>query len=248
MGSLGERAIAQSLADCEPPRSGEYLLLVLNEDEQTPAQLRQTLPPNTTSTVCNYLGREVTRVSGFDDPSVAASWAQYLTDIGGLQAFVARPPDQGATAIAVDPPISAPPAAPVSTNPVTPTPAPTVTAPPPPEATTMPAPATPPATTAAAPTLPAIAPGTYDPQPLGEGYAVLVNYFSTPGIAGEVQQLLSRQVGLVAYNENPYLLAIYTSDPEVASSVFRTLSDRNFSAVIVDSRRTVLLTPVVALP
>jgi hypothetical protein len=259
--ALPQKAIAQSLSNCQPPRTGEYLLLVLNESEETLTQLQETLPPNASISVCNYLGREVSRVSGFDDPEVASSWAQYLTDIGGLQAFVAHPPDQTSSS-ATDPTVTAPspPALPVSThaaaainpaladsvpthssaaNLTSTSPAPTVTAPP------LDSVPTAPASLAAAPSNPITA---YNPQPLNAGYAVLVDYANHPEVAVEVKQLLSRDIGLVSYNQRPYLLALYTADPSVASAVLRTLSDRNFSALVVDSRRAVLLTPTVATP
>lgn len=84
-------------------------------------------------------------------------------------------------------------------------------------------------------------PETYNPQPLGTGYAVLVNYFNRPEAAADVGQVTAGAVGLVAYNQNPYLLAIYTNSEASAASMLRTLSDRGFTAVMVDSRRVVLL-------
>ncbi|NJL41571.1 MAG: hypothetical protein HC899_36445, partial [Leptolyngbyaceae cyanobacterium SM1_4_3] len=91
-GSKG-RGDRQPYPACEPPAAGEYLLLVVNESNQTSEQLRSTLPPNASTTVCRYLDNTVTRVGGFTDAEVANSWAQYLTDLGGIQAFVARPPE-----------------------------------------------------------------------------------------------------------------------------------------------------------
>lgn len=242
-------AIAQTLPNCQPPASGEYLILVLNETDATPTQLQQTLPTNATTTVCNYLGRSVTRVGGFTDAETASSWVQYLTDIGGMEAFVARPPAAAQPValpaassgnglptgepISTNPPATLPPA--ISVPPVTPAPIPS------------PDPVTPtPSPVAAATPLPTATTG-FSPQPLGDGYAVLVDYFNRPELANQVQQTLARPVGLVSYNQRPYLLALYTSDVAIASQTLRTLSDRNFTAIVVDSRQTVLLTAAVAL-
>jgi hypothetical protein len=56
-----------------------------------------------------------------------------------------------------------------------------------------------------------------------------------------VQQLLDRNIGLVSYGQRPYLLAVYTDDPTIANATLRALSDRNFNALIIDSRRAVRL-------
>lgn len=205
VGIKGQKAIAQPYPACAPPAAGEYLLLVVSESGQTPEQLRSTLPPNAPTTVCRYLDNTVTRVGGFTDAEVANSWAQYLTDLGGMQAFVARPPETAALTQVQNP------------NPQ-------------------------PQTNGAAPNE-ALA---YDPQPLAAGYAVLVDYFNRPEVATDVQQALGSQVGLVSYGQRPYLLALHTSDAAVANSVLQRLSDRNFLALVVDSRRVVLLTPAVA--
>lgn len=88
---------------------------------------------------------------------------------------------------------------------------------------------------------------TYKPKLLGAGYAVLVDYFSKPEVAVQVQQLLGKDVGLVAYRQRPYLLAVYTTDQNEANSNLQQLSDRGFWAMVVDSRRVTLLKPVVSL-
>jgi hypothetical protein len=235
----GGEAIAQS-SPCEPPRVGEYLLLVVNQNAQTPDQLRQTLPPNAAVTVCNYLGNEVTRISGFTNSEVANSWAQYLTELEGLQAFVARPAEGGIASPAT------PTATPVSATTTTPTATSASSSSSSSSASSSPEDAsTPSSTTAAAPT--GVTPA-YNPQQLGAGYAVLVDYSNRPEVATDVQNLLSRQIGLVSYQQRPYLLAVHTDDVGVASSILQTLSDRNFTALIIDSRRAVLLSPSVATP
>ncbi|MBE9118991.1 hypothetical protein IQ249_24170 [Lusitaniella coriacea LEGE 07157] len=85
----------------------------------------------------------------------------------------------------------------------------------------------------------------YNPQPLGTGYAVLIDYFNQPEMAGQVQQFLGRNVGLASYFSRPYLLAVHTQNEAEANAMLRRLSDRGFSALVVDSSRTVLLSPVV---
>ncbi|AFZ18941.1 hypothetical protein Mic7113_3202 [Allocoleopsis franciscana PCC 7113] len=86
---------------------------------------------------------------------------------------------------------------------------------------------------------------SYNPQPLGEGYAVLVDYFNQPEVAGKLKQLLGSDVGLVSYGTRPYLLVVYTNDQSKANSTLRRLSDRGFLSMVVDSRRVTLLRPVV---
>jgi hypothetical protein len=95
------------------------------------------------------------------------------------------------------------------------------------------------------PTPPESNPPGYTPQSLGEGYAVLVDYFNQPDVAALVQQLTGRDVGLVSYRQRPYLLAVYTTNEQAANSILRQLSDRGFWSMVVDSRRVVLLEPIV---
>lgn len=87
---------------------------------------------------------------------------------------------------------------------------------------------------------------SYNPQPLGEGYAVLVDYSNQPEVAGKLKQLLGSDVGLVSYGKRPYLLVVYTNDQSKANSTLRRLSDRGFLSMVVDSRRVTLLRPVVS--
>lgn len=87
---------------------------------------------------------------------------------------------------------------------------------------------------------------SYNPQPLGEGYAVLVDYFNQPEVAGKLRQLLGNDVGLVSYGKRPYLLVVYTTNESKANSTLRRLSDRGFLSMVVDSRRVTLLRPVVS--
>jgi hypothetical protein len=85
----------------------------------------------------------------------------------------------------------------------------------------------------------------FNPRPLGEGYAVLVDYFNQPDVAAQLQQLLGNDIGLVSYGRRPYLLATYTNNQQTANSALRRLSDRGFWSMVVDSRRVTLLRPMV---
>ena len=87
---------------------------------------------------------------------------------------------------------------------------------------------------------------SYNPQPLGEGYAVLVDYFNQPEVATQLKQLLGSDVGLVSYGKRPYLLVVYTTNESKANSTLRRLSDRGFWSMVVDGRRVTLLKPVVS--
>jgi hypothetical protein len=82
----------------------------------------------------------------------------------------------------------------------------------------------------------------YNPQPLGDGYAVLVDYFNQPEVAAQVQKIVGDNVGLVSFGQRPYLLAVYTTSQRKANSTLRELSDRGFWSMVVDSRRLLLPT------
>ncbi|HAA33489.1 MAG TPA: hypothetical protein DCE56_44425 [Cyanobacteria bacterium UBA8553] len=86
----------------------------------------------------------------------------------------------------------------------------------------------------------------YNPQPLGEGYAVLVDYLNQPEIAIKLKQILGKDVGLVSFGQRPYLLASYTTNQREANSVLRKLSDRGFWSMLVDSNRVTLLRSVIS--
>ncbi|MEB3294455.1 MAG: hypothetical protein VKJ24_14965 [Synechococcales bacterium] len=82
---------------------------------------------------------------------------------------------------------------------------------------------------------------SYNPKPLGQGYAVIVNYNHQPEIAGKLKQALNKEIGVVAYGQRPYLLVTHTSDQAAANSIMQLLSDRGFLAMVVDSRQLMLL-------
>lgn len=181
-GGIGSAA-AQEATSCQPPNAGEYLLLVVSPTPASQEQVRRALPPNTSSTICQYLNDTVTRIGGFTQIENANAQALYMNDIVGLSAFVAVRP-------AKTPPQNPP---------------------------------------------------AYSPKPLGAGYAVLVDYFNSPEIANQVRQLLGNDVGLTSYGQRPYLLAVHTSDQKNANSILQRLSDRGFFALLVDSRKVILL-------
>lgn len=86
----------------------------------------------------------------------------------------------------------------------------------------------------------------YNPQPLGAGFAVLVDYFNRPELAAQVQQVLGKKIGLVSFSQRPFLLAVYTQNQQEARNTLQQLSDRGFSAMIVDARQAVLLSSQVS--
>jgi hypothetical protein len=220
---LAQAPLPSTLPSCQAPRASEYLLLIATPTPDSQNRARQALPSNASITVCSYLGDTVTRVGGFTTLERVTSWAQYMNTSVGLQSFVARPPSNASN------------------------PRPTPTTPPPVVTAPRPTPITPPVTnppvaTAPRPTQP-VNPGnsSFNPQPLGTGYAVLVDYFNRPETAVEVHRLLQQDVGLVAYGQRPYLLALYTSDSAVANTVLQQLTNQGMWAMVVDSRRVVLL-------
>ncbi len=87
----------------------------------------------------------------------------------------------------------------------------------------------------------------YKPQRLGNGFAVLVDYYNHPEVATQVQQVVGGDVGFVSYGQRPYLLAVYTTNQKEAYNTLQKLSEQGFFAILVDSRRVVLLRSVVHL-
>ena len=87
----------------------------------------------------------------------------------------------------------------------------------------------------------------YKPQRLGEGFAVLVDYFNHPEISTDVQRVVGGDVGFASYGQRPYLLAVYTTNQKDAYSRLQALSDRGFFAILVDSRKVTLLRSAVKL-
>ena len=213
---LNQGAIAQTQSPCQSPRANEYLLLVRNPKANTQAQLRQLLPANTLLTPCAYRNESVVRIGGFASADLANDWAKYLSDQAGLQAIVSSP---SSTSVSTAP------------NP----PATSGTG-----AGSFPRPNTPPTPTT--PTTPAATSTSFNPQLLGSGYAVLVSYFNRPELAADVRKVTNRNVGLVSFEQRPYLLAAHGTNASSASTVLSKLTQEGLVAVLVDSRGVVLLT------
>lgn len=234
-GAIATRATADEFPVCSPPASEEYLLLIQGDTVQSRDRIQNLLPATTEVSVCSYLDEVVVRAGGFTSLENANAWAQYLTEVEGAQAFVARPAMPGEVVAPTDT-VAAEPIEPVPATP----PAPSANIPP--EVTN-----TPEVISTTAESAPAGIVG-YAPQLLGEGYAVLVNYNNDPGVAKQLQQTLNQPVGLAVYQEQPFLLAAQSTDPQIAAQLLQTLSNSRFGAFIVDSSEVVLLSSGVATP
>lgn len=255
-GAIAPRAAADEFPPCAPPANSEYLLLVKGETVESRDRIQNLLPTTTEIAVCSYLEDVVVRAGGFTSLENANAWAQYLTEVEGAQAFVARPAAPGETAS--NEPITAEPVEPIPELPAEETPVepidsvepidpdapaseiPTLTSeePTPAEAEPTPADVVTPLDVAVG----------YTPQLLGEGYAVLVDYGNNPEVAKQVQQTLNQPVGLAIYEQRPFLLAIQSPDAQVATEILQTLSNNRYGAFLVDSSEVVLLSPGVATP
>lgn len=203
-GGINSANAQQDIPVCQPPNSGEYLLLVSSPTAENQKQLRQALPSNTNASTCRYLKNTVTRIGGFNKIDDANSWARYIKNIVGLSAIVTTRPS---SEVAQKPP----------------TVTQTVTQKPPTQTV------------------------SYKPERLGEGLAVLVDYYNRPEMANKVREVVRGDVGFVSYGERPYLLAVYTRNQKEAYSTLQKLSERGFFAVVVDSRKVMLLRSSVRL-
>lgn len=209
---------ASELPPCPPPAANEYLLLVRGSSEPERTRVQELLPSNTTVLVCDYLDDAVVRAGGFTSLETANAWAQYMTEVEELQAFVARPA----------------------------LPAPQANGPtPPPSDLTGPAPAPQPLE-AQAPTAPAAVPNNrFTPYPLGAGYAVLVNHQNQPEVAFAIQRQVGQAVGLAVYRQRAYVLIAHSQEGQGAISTLEVLKSRDIPGFIVDSREVVMLTPAI---
>lgn len=79
------------LPTCQPPRSGEFLVLVRRPDRQIEAQLYAALPAGVSADPCDYLGEPVMRLGGFPTAAIAQAWADFVRDRTGTPAFVIEP-------------------------------------------------------------------------------------------------------------------------------------------------------------
>lgn len=236
---------------CAPPNAGEYLLFVLSRTSDSQAMVRSKLPTDVPVSVCDYQGSPVTRLGGYQTDAAANAWAQYLGQSTGLQTVVVKPsripavtpsPASSPSGVPGSPTAAMPQSSAASNpTPINPTPI---------------NPAANPASNAASnPIAPASQPKstqstiatTYNPQAMASGYAVLVNYQNRPEVATQLHQGLNKDIGLVAYGQKPYLLALHTTDSVAANSVMQLLSDRGYLTMVVDARRVVLLKSAVSL-
>ena len=211
-------AIAQTEPPaCAPPELDEHLVLV---DQQTPQeleQLKKVLPNGSTTIICQYLDDTVIRVGGFANEEVATAWAEYLSKTLQVETAIVRP----ATAFPQPDAPDATPEPPADT----------------PDTNTDTDPDT--NTNASNP--------DYDPQVLGDGFAILVDYADRTDIAIAVQTELGESVGLAVYRQTPYLIALQSDDFKDAGEVLRQLIEADLNALVVDSRQVVLMTPAVAV-
>ena len=210
---------ASELPPCPPPAANEYLLLVRGSSEPDRTRVQELLPSNTTVLVCDYLDDAVVRAGGFTSLETANAWAQYMTEVEGLQAFVARPA----------------------------VPAPQANGPTPSSGVRSPAPPVPVAEPQA-PAAPAAVPssGQFTPYPLGAGYAVLVDHQNQPEVAFAIQQQVGQAVGLAVYRQRTYVLIAHSQEGQGAISTLEVLKNRDIPGFIVDSREVVMLTPAIA--
>jgi hypothetical protein len=235
---LNPSVATAQLPACLPPSATEYLLLAVIPNADAQARVMAIVPASSPSTTCNYLGETVVRVGGFASQDSANAWANYLAQQAQVSAFVATPSTSGQpTGLTPLPPSTAPSTLPPNTLPPSTLPNPTV-----PNSTVPSSPIG-----SAAPSIipgtvnNAIVPQPYDPKPLGNGYAVLVNYYDRPELATQVRQTSGQPVNLVAYGQKPYLLATFTSDQSAANVLLQTLTDKGMWAMVVDGRRVILL-------
>lgn len=223
------------LPNCQAPRSNELLLLVVTRTSDAQSRLRSVISREADLKVCNYFGETVTRIGGYKDEDTAKSWANYLNDTVRLRAFVALPAGRQVAAKPVKPQIE-------------PQIEPQVELEPRielqrdlqierPQVSSSPQ-----STTAMISPTPSEG---YNPRLLGEGFAVIVNHNNRPEVAARMQRALNRSVGLVSFEQRPFLLAVHTRDRAVADSVMQSLNQLGFSAMLVSSRRLTLLTPAV---
>jgi hypothetical protein len=209
----------QAQSSCQPPQPDEYLLLIVTQTPEQQERAKRSFPENTDNTVCRYINDTVTRIGGFRSSQIASDWVKYIQDIVGLRAYVVRSP---AAAIPENLPVYNP--EPVADSPSIPNPQ-----------TDNPQPIPNPQTGNLA----------FNPQPLGPGYAVLVDYFNQPELAAQLRQTLGAQIGLASYGRRPFLFVTYTTDQNAAAAAVKTLSDRGFWPMLVDSRRVTLISPAV---
>ncbi len=214
---LGPTANAnQSSIGAVRPTGQEFLLLVRGRNEAERADIASILPVESSVLICRYLDEVLVRAGGFTSLETVNAWASYMTSEANYESFVLRPTDRPATASS-----EAVAASESDTSADQ-------------QALDM----------ASATTVPANV--VFDPIRLASGYAVLVDYGSSPEIAATVSQLVP-SVGLAVYRQRPYLLATYSEDEASASAVLQQLNGAQLAAVIVDAQDVVRLAESVAV-
>ncbi|MEA5623047.1 hypothetical protein [Nostoc sp. UHCC 0251] len=211
IGGMSSVFAQQAIPLCQPPNSGEYLLLVVSPTANNQKQLRSALPPELKTITCKYLNETVTRIGGFNKIDDANRWARYVSNIVGLSAIITTRP--------TTPDVQPQQQAQLQAQPQ-----------PQPQAQLQQPQQT-----------------VYNPQALGEGYAVLVDYYNRPELVNSVQQAVGGNVGFVSYGQRPYLLAVYTTNQTEAYNTLQKLNNGGFVASIVDSRKVILLRSTVRL-
>jgi hypothetical protein len=103
VGTTASTAIAQVYPTCPAPSRDEYLLLVRGQDEAERNRIMAALPADNPVLVCEYLDEVVVRAGGFESLEAANSWALYLQDIEGFEAFVASPSATAVGGTSTDP-------------------------------------------------------------------------------------------------------------------------------------------------
>lgn len=206
---------------CTPPKTGEYLVLVVSETTGDQELTRRSLPQDVDSGICRYLEDTVTRVGGFSDRLIAQDWANYITANIGLRAYVIKP----------------------DSNPNTPTPSPEISRRPPNPAQSTVA-DLPPNNSAEelAKATSTTTPAAADPAATTPvSYVILVDYLNQPKLVAQVERIVGRKIGLASYGQRPYLLIESTSDLEAANSLLQTLSREGFWPFIVNGQRVTVI-------
>ncbi|MGC1246102.1 MAG: hypothetical protein WA865_07825 [Spirulinaceae cyanobacterium] len=242
---LATPSVAQSpLSACILPENNEYLLLIVTETEEERAKVIQAIPNDIEVSFCNYLGQNVTHIGSFSSREDTDEWGQYFQQNLGLMAIIIESTPTPPSEVVSQPPQTIrqePEQSPSRTLPslspsseAIPESSPVINQEPP---------------QAKEPVIQTISQTnnnlSYNPQPLGTGYAILIDYVNQPEIADQLQQLLNKEIGLASYLARPYLMAIHTTSEREANAMLKNLSDRGFWTIMVDSSKVTLLTPIV---
>lgn len=82
---------------------------------------------------------------------------------------------------------------------------------------------------------------SYDPEVLGPGFAVLVDYKQDPTV-GRSLMAQNEAVGLAVYRQDPYLLLLHTENASAAAEKLQQLVADELVAFLVDAQQVVRLT------